>query len=73
MKTLVSVLAESPFYFTMSPRDRYGLVKRLAARQQEIDLSRYQAMVEEFLKAPSTNLSKSPRFYVSYGPKLDDS
>ncbi len=43
MKTLVAVLSESPFYFTMSLRDRHGLVKRLASKlqgeQQELDLS----------------------------------
>ena len=33
MKTLVAVLSESPFYFTMPLRDRHGLVKRLASKQ----------------------------------------
>ena len=70
MKKLVSVLAESPFYFTMTSRDRHGLVKRLAAKEQEIDLSRFQAKVDEFLKAAETNLSKSSCFDAFFEPDL---
>jgi len=29
MKMIVSILVESPFYFTISLRDRFGLVRRL--------------------------------------------
>jgi hypothetical protein len=57
MKTLVAVLSESPFYFTMSLRDRHGLVKRLASKlqgeQQELDLSDYESKVSEYLKVES--------------------
>jgi hypothetical protein len=51
MKAIVSVLAESPFYFTMTLQDRYGLVKRLRGREQQIDLSHYQEKISLFLKA----------------------
>ncbi len=54
MKAIVSVLAESPFYFTMNLRDRYVLVKRLVSRQRSeepgLDLTRYELKVNEFLK-----------------------
>ncbi len=54
MKSIVAVLSESPFYFTMPLRDRHGLVKRLASKQpgekQEIDLSSYESKVNEYLK-----------------------
>lgn len=40
MKHLVSVLSESPLYFTMPLRDRYGLVKRLQDKEQALDLIR---------------------------------
>jgi hypothetical protein len=72
VKTIIAVLSESPLYFTMALQERHGLVKRLAAKKQEIDLSRYQAIVDEFIKAPETNLSKFPRFCVSFTPGLDE-
>lgn len=54
MKSIVAVLSESPFYFTMPLRDRHGLVKRLASKQpgekQEIDLSHYESKISEYLK-----------------------
>jgi hypothetical protein len=54
MKFIVAVLSESPLYFTMSLRDRHGLVKRLASQQEgqkeEIDLSRYESKMSEYLK-----------------------
>jgi hypothetical protein len=34
MKKIVSVLSESPLYFTMTLRDRYELVKRLQASEE---------------------------------------
>lgn len=57
MKNLVAVLSESPFYFTMSLRDRHGLLKRLASKQpgepQEIDLSLYESKMSEYLRVGS--------------------
>ena len=57
MKSIVAVLSESPFYFTMPLRDRHGLVKRLASKQdgepQELDLSDYESKVSEYLKVES--------------------
>jgi hypothetical protein len=38
MKKIVSVLVESPFYFTMSLHDRIKLVRRLKKKEKEIDL-----------------------------------
>ena len=51
MKALISVLLESPFYFTMSLRDRYQLVRRLSDREEAIDLSDYQEKIETYLRA----------------------
>lgn len=54
MKSIVAVLSESPLYFTMPLRDRHGLVKRLASKlqgeKQELDLSRYESKMSEYLK-----------------------
>jgi len=54
MKTLVAVLSESPLYFTMTLRDRYRLLTRLASKQQggdqELDLSHYESKVSKYLK-----------------------
>lgn len=54
MKILVAVLSESPLYFTMTLRERYGLLKRLVSRQQgqeaEIDLTHYESKVSKYLK-----------------------
>jgi hypothetical protein len=54
MKSIIAVLSESPLYFTMTLRDRYGLVKRLASKkagqeEQEIDLTKYELKVSEYL------------------------
>jgi hypothetical protein len=64
MKKIVSVLAESPLYFTMSLRDRYELVKRLQGNGDRIDLTRYQLMVSEFLKIEEQYLPRS--FWRNY-------
>ncbi|MCX5893248.1 MAG: hypothetical protein NTW80_09820 [Deltaproteobacteria bacterium] len=54
MKILVAVLSESPLYFTMTLRERYGLLKRLVSRQQgqeqEIDLTHYASKVSKYLR-----------------------
>lgn len=50
MKALISVLVESPFYFTLSLRDRYTLVRRLIDNEKRIDLSGYLNKVDTFLK-----------------------
>jgi len=63
MKGIVSVLSESPLYFTMTVRDRYLLVKRLASKQQgedqEIDLTRYELKVSKYLNVEDMDLPKS--------------
>jgi hypothetical protein len=51
MKMIVSVLVESPFYFTLSLRDRFGLVKRLKKKEKSIDLRDYQTKISLFLKS----------------------
>ena len=55
MKTLVAVLSESPLYFTLTLRDRYGLVKRLASKlvgqeEPELDLTQYESKMSEYFK-----------------------
>lgn len=50
MKALVSVLVESPFYFTMPLEDRYDLVRRLLGGEKEIDLSAMYLKLDAFLK-----------------------
>jgi len=50
MKTIVAVLVESPFYFTLSLQDRYGLVKRLLDREESMDLSAMHLKLRAFLK-----------------------
>lgn len=54
MKTLVAVLSESPLYFTMTLRDRYRLLTRLASKKQggdqEFDLSHYESKVSKYVK-----------------------
>ena len=52
MKAIVSVLVESPFYFTLPLLDRYGLVRRLVRKEGEIDLSSYQNKVKAYLVGP---------------------
>ena len=51
MKALISVLVESPLYFTLSLQDRYRLVRRLSDREEAIDLSGYQKKIDTFLRA----------------------
>ncbi len=51
MKAIISVLVESPFYFTLSLRDRYRLIRRLIDREEAIDLSGYQKKIDTFLRA----------------------
>jgi hypothetical protein len=51
MKKIISVLVESPLYFTMPLRDRYQLVRRLSDREEAIDLSDYQEKIETYLRA----------------------
>ncbi|MFZ5452501.1 MAG: hypothetical protein ACOZF2_11640 [Thermodesulfobacteriota bacterium] len=50
MKTIISVLVESPFYFTMPLRDRYRLVRRLNDRDEDLDLNGYQEKVDNYLR-----------------------
>ena len=54
MRTLVAVLTESPLYFTMTLRERYRLLKRLASKQQgrdqELDLRHFESKVSKYLK-----------------------
>jgi hypothetical protein len=50
MKAIISVLLESPFYFTLSLQDRYRLVRRLLDREVAIDLSGYQKKIDTFLR-----------------------
>ncbi len=58
MKMIVSILVESPFYFTLSLRDRSGLVKRLKKKEKSIDLRDYQTKISLFLKAAEPSLVK---------------
>ena len=58
MKLIISVLTESPLYFTMPLQDRYRLVKRLMDREQRIDLRQYQMMITAFLKVRETKLPR---------------
>jgi len=51
MKAIISVLVESPFYFTMPLRDRYRLVRRLTDKEGDLDLSGYQEKIDTFLRA----------------------
>jgi hypothetical protein len=62
MKTIVSALVESPFYFTMPLRDRFGLVRRLMAKEERIDLRKYQTKKDKFLKPEDQSLSKFTPF-----------
>ena len=50
MKAIISVLVESPFYFTLSLRDRYRLVKRLADNEKGLDLTVYHRKIDIYLK-----------------------
>ncbi|MDD2904484.1 MAG: hypothetical protein PHU44_18805 [Syntrophales bacterium] len=51
MKAIISVLVESPFYFTMPLRDRYRLVRRLNDRDEDLDLNGYQEKIDNYLRA----------------------
>jgi hypothetical protein len=62
MKMIVSVLVESPFYFTMPLRDRFGLVRRLRDKEERIDLSDYQTKINRFLKSAEPSLLKFVHF-----------
>ena len=53
MKAIISVLVESPFYFTLPLRDRYRLVRRLSDKEEAIDLSGYQEKVDTYLRTGS--------------------
>lgn len=70
MKNIISVLSESPLYFTMTLRDRHGLVKRLACKKQghdqEIDLTKYELKVSNFLKPEDLNLPKELCHYSPF-------
>ncbi len=61
MKHLVSVLSESPLYFTMALRDRYELLKRLQAKEQGFDLIRYQLKVGEFFNQAELSQPESQK------------
>jgi hypothetical protein len=50
MKAIISVLVESPFYFTMPLRDRYRLVRWLSHREGDLDLRGYQKKIDAFLR-----------------------
>jgi hypothetical protein len=54
MKSIVTVLMDSPFYFTMSLQERHRLVKRLQTRAPEIDLSLYRQKLEQLLYQSSS-------------------
>lgn len=58
MKAIVSVLVESPFYFTLPLQDRYGLVRRLLDKEERIDLSDYRTKINRFLKSEEPDLVK---------------
>ena len=53
MKTIVSVLVESPIYFNLPLEDRYGLVRRLLDGEKEIDFTAMNLKLNEFLKGKS--------------------
>ncbi|MEW6660103.1 MAG: hypothetical protein AB1424_15710 [Thermodesulfobacteriota bacterium] len=55
MKAIISVLVESPFYFTMSLRDRYRLVRRLSHREEDLDLRGYHKKIAIFLRVGEPN------------------
>ncbi|RJR44821.1 MAG: hypothetical protein C4567_04100 [Deltaproteobacteria bacterium] len=58
MKMIVSILVESPFYFSMSLRDRFRLVRRLIKKEKSIDLQDYQTKISLFLKSAEPSLVK---------------
>jgi hypothetical protein len=62
MKAIVSVLVESPFYFTIPLQDRYGLIRRLKRKEREIDLRNYQEKVNAFLEIAKPCRLQFPRF-----------
>jgi hypothetical protein len=55
MKKIVTVLMDSPLYFTMSLQERYVLVKRLAARERDIDLTIYRQRLQRILEQAGAN------------------
>ena len=76
MKSIIAALSDSPFYFTMSLRDRHNLVKRLACKKQgldqEIDLTTYDLKVSNYLKVADLNLPRELCRYSPFDPKADD-
>jgi hypothetical protein len=50
MKAIVSVLVESPFYFSLPLGDRYDLVRRLRDGEKGIDLSAMHLKLNQFLE-----------------------
>ncbi len=58
MKAIISVLAESPLYFTLPLQDRHRLVKRLLDREARIDLSGYQMLINAYLRVEEANLTR---------------
>ncbi len=54
MKSIIAILSESPFYFTIPLQERYALVKLMASgsrrSDQEIDLNRYESRLDKFLQ-----------------------
>jgi hypothetical protein len=55
MKKIVPVLMDSPLYFTMTLQERFILIKRLTARDREIDLSFYRQRLQRILEQPAAN------------------
>ncbi len=76
MKSIISVLSESPLYFTMTLRDRHGLVKRLASKNhghdQEIDLTTYELKVSKYLKIEDLGLPKELCHYSPFDQQAID-
>ena len=76
MKSIISVLTDSPFYFTMSLRDRHELVKRLASKQpgqeEKLDLSHYELKVSQYLNIDEIDLPKQLYRYSPFDQKAID-
>ncbi len=60
MKAIISVLAESPLYFTMPLQDRHRLVKRLLGHEPGIDLTGYQLLIDAYLQVKEAGMAGSP-------------
>lgn len=77
MKSIIAVLSESPLYFTMTLRDRYELVKRLASKkvgqeEQATDLTKYELTVSSYLNVEDLNLPQEFIRYSPFSPETDD-